>query len=236
MVCAGLPGWWGDEGRAQSVVDTGTGTSAGFAVSATADFTVTAGQIVLTLENTTVHTDDAGQLLTGIKFTLDPSVAGATLTAATAEARNIADNGSYVDGPTVSLLNTWESTLSNKGVYQIDFNPNAEYAIVGPADGETATLAGMYNANGSIEGNSGHNPYTAISASFTLSSSDITADTAISGVTFIYGTQLNTFVPGQPTQQMQMVPEMSTAAFGIAMLGVLSVARRRIASAKTQNS
>jgi hypothetical protein len=235
MVCAGLPVWWGDEGCAQSVVDTGTGTSSGYAVSATADFTITAGQIVLTLENTTVHTDDAGQLLTGIRFNLDPSLAtAATLTAATADPRNIADDGTYSDGPAVSLLNTWESSLSH-GSYQLDFNPNAEYGIVGAADGETATIAGIYNANGSIEGNSGHSPFTAISATFTLSSPDITTTTAISNVTFIYGTQLNTFVPGQPTQ-MQAVPEMSTAAFGIAMLGVLFVARRRIPPAKLQTS
>ena len=219
---------FGCEGRAQSVgyAYAGAGTSSGFAVSAEADFTISAGQIVITLENTTLHTIDASQLLTGIKFTLSPGLASAaTLTAATGDPRNISGDGSYTDGSAVSLMNTWES-ISKNGVCQLDFNPNAQYAIVGPADGETATTAGIYNANSSIDGNSGHNPFTAISATLTLSSPGITADTEISNVTYIYGTQLNTFVSGQPTA-FQPVPEISTGAFGFALLGVCFLARRR---------
>ena len=229
VVCGTLLLFFSHVGRAQSVgyAYAGTGTSAGYAVSADVEFTISAGQIVITLENTTPHTDDAGQLLTGIKFSLSPELATAvTMTAATGDPRNIYSNGSYADSAAVSLMSTWEALTSKSGICQLDFNPNAQFAIVGPADGETATTAGNYIANGSIDANNGHNPYTAISATFTLTDSGITADTEISNVTFVYGTQLNTFVPGQPTT-FQQVPEISTGAFGFALLGVCFVARRR---------
>lgn len=206
-----------------------TGTSAGESVSSNASFTTSAGQVVLTLQNTTAHTADAGQLLTGIRFTLSPDlVAAATLTSASAIPRDIASNGSYLDGPAQSLLGTWESTLS-AGVYQLDFNPNAEFAIVGPADGETSTTAGVYNANGSIKGNAGHNPFTAKSASFTLSGAQITAATTVSNVSFIYNTGLSNVIPGNPvpTPPSAPVPEPSTALFGLALLGASGVVRSR---------
>ena len=207
-----------------------TGTSAGVPVSASADFTTSNGQVVLTLQNTTVHTADAGQLLTGVRFTLAPTPgSAATLTAATAIPRDIDGAGNYVDGPSQSILGTWESGFSS-GVYQLDFNPNAEFGIVGPADGETASIAGNYSlANGSIKGNPGHNPFTAKSATFTLSSAGITDTTAITGVTFIYNTALSTLIPGTPVTPPppSSVPEPSTVGFGLAMLGACGAARRR---------
>ena len=206
----------------------GTGTSAGVPVTSTASFTTSAGQVQLTLQNTTVHTADAGQLLTGIRFSLSPTpITTATLTAATAIPRVIASNGTYVDGLSQSILGTWESAISG-GVYQLDFNPNAEFGIVGPADGETASLAGLYTANGSINGNPGHNPFTAKSATFTLSSAEITAGTTITSVSFIYNTGLTYIVPGTPgTPPPPPVPEPSTVGFGLAMLGACAAARRR---------
>ena len=216
------------EARAVFAQFSGAGTSAGVPVTSTASFTTSPGQVQLTLQNTTVHTADAGQLLTGIRFSLSPNpITTATLTAASAIPRVIAANGTYADGPSQSILGTWESGISG-GVYQLDFNPNAEFGIVGPADGETASLAGLYTANGSIHGNPGHNPFTAKSATFTLSSAQITAGTTITGVSFIYNTGLSYIVPGTPgTPPPPSVPEPSTAAFGIALLGACAAARRR---------
>ena len=212
---------------------TGTGNSAGVPVASTASFTTSAGQVQLTLKNTTVHTADAGQLLTGIRFTLAPNpITTATLTAATAIPRTIAGDGTYVDGSSQSLMGTWESSLS-AGVYQLDFNPNAEFGIVGPADGETASLPGVYNANGSIAGNPGHNPFTAKSATFTLSDALITSGTTISNVSFIYNTGLSYVVPGTATQDAPPpIPEPSTIAFGLALLGACGSVRHRKAKAR----
>lgn len=216
------------EARAVFSQFSGAGTSAGVPVTSTASFTTTAGQVQLTLQNTTVHTADAGQLLTGIRFSLSPNpITTATLTAATAIPRVIAANGTYADGPAQSILGTWESGIAS-GVYQLDFNPNAEFGIVGPADGETASLAGLYTGNGSINGNPGHNPFTAKSATFTLSSPEITAGTTITGVSFIYNTALSYVVPGTAgAPPPPSVPEPSTVGFGFAILGACGAARRR---------
>lgn len=210
-----------------------SGTSAGVPITSEASFNTSAGQVILTLQNTTLHTADAGQLLTGIRFSLSPNpITTATLTSATAIPRVIADDGTYVDGLSQSILGTWESSLS-AGVYQLDFNPNAEFAIVGPADGETASTAGLYSANGSIHGNPGHNPFTAKSATFTLSSAQITAGTTIGSVSFIYNTGLSNVIAGTPVPPNQTVPvpEPSTIGFGLALVGACGAARRRKAKA-----
>ena len=217
------------EARALSSQFSVSGTSAGVSVTSEANFITSAGQVMLTLQNTTVHTADAGQLLTGIRFTLSPDlITTATLTDATAIPRNIAADGTYVDGLSQSILGTWESSLS-AGVYQLDFNPNAEFAIVGPADGETLSIAGLYHANGSINGNSGHNPFTAKSATFTLSSAQITAGTTVGNVSFIYNTGLSNVIAATPVPPPQPtpVPEPSTVGFGLALLGACGASRRR---------
>ncbi len=207
----------------------GSGTSAGVAVSAKADFDVTAGQLVLTLENTTPHTADAGQLLTGIRFSITTGVtpvAAATFTAAAAGSRTIAGNGTYVVGASSSLLSTWEKTVSGS-VFQLDFNPNAQFAIVGPADGEIGAAAGVYTGNGSINGNPGHNPYAARLATFTLANAGITSASQIGNVTFLYNTALSQLIPGAPVSIPPPVPipEPASIGFGVALLGVCVTAR-----------
>jgi hypothetical protein len=227
-MCAIALGFAGAPVHASVVEFAGSGTSAGYDVSAIADITISNGQLVITLQNTTPLTHDAAQLLTGVKFTLDPSlVTAATLTAATATPRNVADDGTYTDGTPVDISTTWEFG-AKKSVYQLDFNPNAEYAVLGPADGETSTVAGAYSsANGSILGNSGHNPYTAKIATFTLSDPDITSITEVTSLTFIYNTGLSQDVPGTPVIVIQPVPEPLSAIFGIALLGVCAATRLR---------
>jgi hypothetical protein len=126
------------------------------------------------------------------------------------------------------ILGTWESNLSG-GVYQLDFNPNALFAIVGPADGETTSSAGVYTGNGSINGNTGHNPFTAKTATFKLGSPGIDPDTVITGVSFIYNTGLSQVVPGTPNtpELIPTVPEPATMGFGLAILAVCGATRRR---------
>jgi hypothetical protein len=208
---------------------TTTGTSAGFPVSSTATFQTSPGELTISLLNTTPHTADAAQLLTGIRFTLSPNpVPMALLVSGTAVTRDIAGDGSYVDGAPQSLLGTWESSVSG-GSYQLDFNPNAEFAIVGPADGETGSNAGVYTGNGSINANNGHNPFTAKTATFKLGSPGINPDTTITGISFIYNTGLSNVIPGTPNTQelLPAVPEPATMGFGLAILAVCGAARQR---------
>jgi hypothetical protein len=206
-----------------------TGTSAEVPVTSTASFDTSSGFLIVTLENTTPHTADAAQLLTGIRFKLSPDLlTPATLADATAVPRNIAEDGTYTDGASVNILGTWEAGFSG-GVYQLDFNPTAEFAIVGPADGETTSTPGVYTANGSINGNDGHNPFTAKTATFKFSNPAFTADTTITDVSFIYNTALSNVIPGTPNTKEagSPVPEPATMGFGLAILAVCGASRRR---------
>lgn len=207
-----------------------TGTSAGVSVSSKATFQTTPGELTVSVENTTPHTADASQLLTGIRFTLSPSpMTMALWLSAMAIPRNIADDGSYVDGAPVSLLGTWEANLSG-GAYQLDFHPNAQFSLIGPADGETASTPGVYTVNGSINGSPGHNPFSAKNITFKLGSPGIDPATTVTGVSFIYNTALSKVIPGtrDTLQEISTVPEPATMGFGLAILTVCGAARRRV--------
>jgi hypothetical protein len=211
----------------------GSGVSAGKPVSATAIFEVSSGMVKLTLINTTPDTNDAGQLLTGVTFSLiQPNstfITDAFLSAAFGIPRMIYGNGTYSDGAPVSLLASWERKL-NGNIYQLDFNPDAKYAIVGPADGETLVpLSGIYTSNGSISANPGHNPFTAKQADFTLTSAAITEFTKLGNVTFIYNTGLTCSIPGTPgSPGPSPIPEPRTGlVFGLGLAAACWVKARR---------
>jgi hypothetical protein len=213
---------------------TGSGVSAGTPVSATAIFAVSSGMVKLTLINTTPDTNDAAQLLTGVTFSLiqpdSTFITNAFLSAAYGVPRIINSDGTYSDGAPVSLLGSWERKL-NGNIYQLDFNPDAKYAIVGPADGENplVPLSGIYTSNGSISGNPGHNPFTAKQADFTLTSAAITENTKIGNVTFIYNTGLSYSVPGMPgSPGPSPIPEPTTGlVFGLGLAAACWVKARR---------
>src|SRR5262249_18509546 len=75
---------------------TSSGTSSdGHSVSGSADFALSAANVTVTLTNSTSTTLDAGELFTGIDF----SLGGLTpsLTSTTGIERSVADNGTYSD-------------------------------------------------------------------------------------------------------------------------------------------
>jgi hypothetical protein len=196
-------------------------TIGGHDVSATADFQMTDGTLTLTLNNITAQTSDAGQLFTGIRFTLangNSVITSAGLTATGLE-RTVLDDGTYSDSGPKAL--SWE--LKPGAAMQVDFQPDARDGIIGPANGESASTEGIYVANGSILGNSGHNPFAAESAVFTLSSPEFLSTTDVTNVTFFWGTSLD---PGLTlSSAAAAVPEPAS----IGVLGCVAVVllRRR---------
>ena len=163
-----------------------TGTSSdGHAVSGTAEFTpnAAADTVTVKLTNTTTTTLDAGELFTGLDFGFGGLVP--SMTSDTGIRRTVAANGSFVDTGTAQNL-SWSLVSQGGGIYQLNFNPNAEDAILGPP------TAGSYSgANGSIKGNAGHNPFAAQMAVFELSVPQLADNTPLSVTTFRYGTGLD---------------------------------------------
>jgi len=127
--------------------------SRGQTVSATADFSQSGGTLTLTLTNTLLGIKSAGQLLTGVTFTLSNG-SGVVLNSQTGDLINIASNGTVTDLGTVALgwgfgstgSNTFEMCVICTGGVTASATP--EQGIVGPGPYGTA--------NSSISGNGPH--------------------------------------------------------------------------------
>lgn len=163
-----------------------TGNSSdGHPVAGSAEFTLNdaANTVTVKLTNTTATTLDAGELFTGLDF----SIGGlsASMTSDTGIERTVASNGTFSDTGSAQDL-SWSLVSLGSGNYQLNFNPDAKDAILGPPSG------GDYSgANGSIKGNAGHNPFAALMAVFELSVPQLAANTPVEVTTFRYGTELD---------------------------------------------
>ncbi len=190
-------------------------SSDGHPVSGSADFTLNAAADTATIKltNTTTTTLDAGELFTGLDF----SIGGLTptLSSVTGIERTIDGTGAYVDTGSAQNL-TWSLVSLGNGMYQLNFNPDAKSSIIGPP------IAGNYSgANGSIKGNPGHNPFAAQMAVFELSVPNLETNTLVSVKTFRYGTTLDaaTTPPGGD------IPEPTTCF--LALIGAATLTWKR---------
>jgi hypothetical protein len=183
-------------------------------VSGSADFTLNAGADTVTvkLSNTTATTSDSGELFTGLDFSLGGLTP--TMTSDTGIERTVDGSGNFVDTGVAQNL-SWSLASLGSGMFQLNFNPNAEDGIIGPP------TAGSYSgANGSIKANAGHNPFAAEMAVFELSVPGLEADTAVDVTVFRYGTTLDRAPPDTE------VPEPSTVLLVSIASALLALGRR----------
>ena len=160
-------------------------SSDGHPVSGTAEFTLNdaVDTVTVKLTNTTATTLDAGELFTGLDFSLG-GLAPA-MTSDTGIQRTVAADGTFSDTGSAQDL-SWSLISLGSGNYQLNFNPDAKDAILGPPSG------GNYSgATNSIKGNGGHNPFAALMAVFELSVPQLAANTPVDVTTFRYGTELD---------------------------------------------
>lgn len=177
-----------------------SGTSSdGHAVSAIANFVLNdaTDTVSVSLQNITATTLDSGELFTGLDFTIGGLTP--TLTSDAGIQRTVDGAGAYVDTALPQNL-SWSVASLGSSVYQINFNPNAKDAIIGPP------TAGIYAAaNGSIKGNAGHNPFAAEQAEFELSVPGLQSNSSVQLLTFRFGTTL-----APATGTIKTLPEPST--------------------------
>jgi hypothetical protein len=180
-------------------------------ISGKADFTLSAGSATIKLTNTTVKTFAADELLTGLDFTLGGLTP--TLSSKTGIERTVVGSGAFTDTGSAQNL-TWSLISLGGGSFQLNFNPDATDAIIGPPTG------GNYSgANGSVKGNTGHNPFAAQTATFVLNVPGLTDNTSLVKVTaFRYNT-------GVDKADGTIVPEPST--WLLMLTGIALVAWRR---------
>jgi hypothetical protein len=197
-------------------------SAAGGPVSASATVTTGAGDVQITLNNLTSDMDDASQLLTQFAFQLGttPTSLGATTTPTSAPLIDVDDNGNVTTNN--DPLATWALTANGGSVLLDSLAGGATQAIIGPGprpylpppNGDT---------NSSLDGNKGHNPFIDTTAKFDFAVGGVTADTAVTGATFLFGTQAETSVVGTLTP----LPEPGTLWLVLAGFGLVGAGMRR---------
>jgi len=189
----------------------------GTPVSGKADFNLTGTTLTLTLTNTISGIRSAGQLLTGLTFTLSNG-SGVGLTSQMGDLVTVNSNNTFIDGGTSTLgwgfgttgANTFEVCVICSGGVTSPVTPSE--GILGPVSAD-----GSYdNANSSISGNGPHNPYVNGTATYKFA---VPTGVTASDVFFQFGT-----APGGAIS----APEPSSILLlGLGLLGLAVLTGRR---------
>lgn len=196
------------------VTPTGAKDSSGDLIAANATITTGSGTVTVVLTNLLGNTQNAGELLSGLQFTLSsaPVTAVNTTSAPTGSLIDVFSAGTgtfHAGSPTA-----WQVTSSGKVVTIDSLFDGPAQTIIGPGP--------FLSPNNSITGN--HNPFVNQTATFTFAVSGVTSSTTITAASFSFGTQAGDNVTGSVCVTncgvtVQAVPEPVT--FGLAGVGLL---------------
>ena len=222
--------------QASAIFTTSAGaTVSDGAVDASATFALVNGnQLQITLTDNLANPKSVGQLISDLQFSLS-GVTGLSLSSMSSTGITI--NGNHTPTTDGTVNSGWIEGVFGSGFLLCvicahedggdphDFPKDAAPAelIIGP---------GPYtNANGSITGNSPHNPFLYQTATFTLSGTGITSSTSVSNVVFSFGTQFGSDVTGTPggggvTLGAGPVPEPGSATLAAGAFGILALVLR----------
>lgn len=214
--------------RAAFITYSGSGSGGDGAISASASFTITNGQIVLTLTNTLAVSSfvSPGQALSQIVFTLS-NAPGATTITASGQFGDVGagDVVTYVatdDGTGQSTPQRWitNSSISSNTVSLTPIGGGQPSQMISP----NVANGGVYtNANNGVPN---FNSYVIGTATFTMSMVGVTANTDVTAVTFRFGTSNEWTVTGS-RDVTPTVPEPATMALAISGLGTFGIAGLR---------
>jgi PEP-CTERM motif len=175
--------------NADQVFSTPTGAInplTGTPVSGTADFSLSGSTLTLKLSNAIVGIGSAGQLLTGLTFTLSNG-SGVSLSSQVGDLVNVNSDKTFTDLGTSALgwgfgttgTNTFEVCMICTGGVTSPVTPSE--GMLGPVSGD-----GKYdNANNSITGSGPHNPFVNGTATYKFT---VPTGVTASNVFFQFGT------------------------------------------------
>ncbi|MGH9654931.1 MAG: PEP-CTERM sorting domain-containing protein [Bryobacteraceae bacterium] len=204
-------------------------TAGGESVSAQAVVMLGSDTLTIVLSNNTSPFQDAGQLLSDFSITLSNGNVSSVTGSGSGSLVKVGSGGSVTNQGTTNdvgwNLDASGNTLTLDGLNGALHTP--KYLVLGSpcADGTYC------DANGSIAGNPGHNPFIMGPLTFSLSIPGVTASTIVSDSVFSFSTTSGVDVDGVPTTPT--VPE--PADFALVGLGLIALgcARKRIFSRKS---
>ena len=207
--------------HATAITFTANGTGSDGALSASAAFNTTAGQLTLTLSNllATNAFTSSGQAVSDISFVLSNAPGTFGSTSASGQLGNITATGlvTYTSGTPTRFLGA-----GGQGDFTIVGNTVTLEAIGGgqPSEMIAPSIANGGTFTNANTGVANFNPYTIGPASFILNLSGVTANTTITSANFSFGTGPDTFLPGTPGGGQPVPEPASLAIFGAALAGL----------------
>ena len=202
----------------------GASNGQGDPVRASATFTTGTGFCTISVSDLLPNPTSVGQLVSGISFSLAPSLTSGTLGANSGTEITVASDNSFKLGSAVST--GWGLTTAS-GLFQLSAlgaaTTPSHLIIGGPGPG-----LHYASANGSIAGNKAHNAFLAGVATFTLNIPGMTPSTSVTGVNFSFGTEAGDNVPGVNNPNTPVPDAPSTVLLLGAALSALRVFRGKL--------